>query len=113
MKYLWINSLIFSALTITVSSIAGTTLHTNKAYSQAVDLIEINSRNQTLDSRLPQFYDCIDKKIDDSKGVEQDSYFEKEPTKNEVKSCYDEILLESAPFDEENQDNEDDELGGE
>jgi len=32
---------------ISVSSIAGTPLHTDKAYSQAVDLIEINSGNQT------------------------------------------------------------------
>ena len=90
---------------ITVSSIAGTPLHTNKVYAQAVDLIEINSGNQTLDSGLPQFYDCIDDKIDSSKGVEEDSYFEEEPTKHEVKSCYNEILLGSAPHDGEDDEN--------
>lgn len=111
MKYLWINSLVFSALMITVSSIAGTPLHTEKAYSQAVDLIEINSGNQTLDSGLPQFYDCIDEKIDSSKGDDEDSYFEKEPTKHEVKSCYDEILLGSAPLDDNS--DEDIKFGGE
>jgi hypothetical protein len=103
MKYLWINSLLFSALMIAVSSIAGTPPQTHKAYSQAVDLIEINSGNQTLDSELPQFYDCIDEKIDSSKGAEQDSYFEKEPTKHEVTSCYNEILLGSAPHDVEDE----------
>ena len=96
---------------ITVSSIAGTPLHTNKAYSQAVDLIEINSGNQTLDSELPQFYECIDDKIDSSKGAEVDSYFEDEPTKHEVQSCYKEILLGSAPH--EGDDDENVEFGGE
>ena len=90
---------------IAVSSIAGTPPQTHKAYSQAVDLIEINSGNQTLDSGLPQFYDCIDEKIDSSKGAEQDSYFEKEPTKHEVTSCYNEILLGSAPHDVEDDKN--------
>ena len=70
-----------------------------------MDLIEINSGNQTLDSGLPPFYDCIDEKIDSSKGVGEDSYFEKEPTKHEVKSCYDEILLGSAPLDDDKMSN--------
>jgi len=98
---------------ITVSSIAGTPLHTNKVYAQAVDLIDINSGNQTLDSGLPQFYDCIDDKIDSSKGVEEDSYFEQEPTKHEVKSCYNEILLGSAPHDDGDDNDADVKFGGE
>lgn len=104
---------------ITGSSIAGTPLHPDKVYSQAVDLIEIDSGNQTLDSGLPQFYDCIDEKIDSSKGAEEDSYFEKEPTKHEVTSCYNEILLGSAPYDDSDSDsdvdgaNEDVDFGGE
>jgi hypothetical protein len=95
---------------ITVSSIAGPHLHTDKAYSQTVDLIEINSGNQTLDSGLPLFYECIDEKGDSSKGVEEDSYFEKEPTKHEVKSCYNEVLLGNAQSADAN---EDIEFGGE
>jgi len=98
---------------ITVSSIAGTPLHTDKAYSQAVDLIEINSGNQTLDRGLPQFYDCIDEKIEESKGVEEDSYFEKEPTKHEVKSCYNESLLGGAPSHDNDIDDENIKFGGE
>ncbi|MDQ3084320.1 MAG: hypothetical protein M3Q77_05835 [Thermoproteota archaeon] len=113
MKYLWINSLLFSPLMITVSSIVGIPLNTDKVYSQAVDLIEINSGNQTLDSGLPQFYDCIDEKVDSSKGVEEDTYFEKEPTKNEVKSCYNEVLLGSAQSNDGADAKEDIEFGGE
>ncbi len=89
---------------ISVSSIAGTPLHTDKAYSQAVDLIEINSGNQTLDNGLPLFYECIDEKVDSSKGVEEDSYFEKEPTKHEVKSCYNEVLVGNAQSADANED---------
>lgn len=87
-----------------VSSIAGTPLHADKVYSQAVDLIEINSGNQTLDSGLPLFYDCIDEKVDSSKGVEEDSYFEDEPTKHEVKSCYNEVLLGNTQSANANED---------
>jgi len=89
---------------ISVSSIAGTPLHKDKAYSQAVDLIEINSGNQTLDSGLPLFYECIDEKVDSSTGVEEDSYFEEEPTKHEVKSCYNEVLLGNAQSANANED---------
>jgi hypothetical protein len=62
------------------------------SYGQAVDLIPIQSGNTTLDSGLPEFYDCIDEKIDESKGVEVDPYFEKEPTKHEVSTCYNEVF---------------------
>ncbi len=74
-------------------------------YGQAVDLIPIQSGNSTLDKGLPEFYDCIDEKIDESKGVEPDSYFEKEPTKHEVSTCYNEVFIESP--DTESTDNTD------
>ena len=100
MKYLMINSLIVSTLLITLStSMGGIQTQFKTAYSQAVDLIEINTGNQSLDSGLPAFYDCIDEKIDESKGAEEDDYFEKEPTKNEVKTCYAEVLLGETPLD--------------
>ena len=47
------------------------------SFSQALDLIPIRTGNASLDQGLPGFYDCIDKKIDESKGVEIDPYFEK------------------------------------
>ena len=65
-------------------------------YGQAVDLIPIQSGNNTLDKGLPEFYDCIDEKIDASKGVGVDSYFEKEPTKHEVSTCYIEVFNQNT-----------------
>jgi hypothetical protein len=107
-----INSLIVSTLLITFStSMGGIQTQFKTAYSQAVDLIEINSGNQSLDSGLPAFYDCIDEKIDESKGAEEDDYFEKEPTKNEVKTCYSEVLLGETPLDNDI-DEQDLDLGG-
>ena len=64
----------------------------NISFGQAVDLIPIQTGNATLDKGLPGFYDCIDEKIDESKGVEVDPYFEKEPTKHEVTTCYNEVF---------------------
>ena len=68
----------------------------NVSFGQAVDLIPIQTGNATLDKGLPGFYDCIDKKIDESKGAEVDLYFEKEPTKNEVTTCYNEVFFDNS-----------------
>ena len=62
------------------------------SFSQALDLIPIRTGNASLDQGLPGFYDCIDKKIDESKGVEVDPYFEKEPTNHEVTTCYNKVF---------------------
>ena len=64
----------------------------NVSFGQAVDLIPIRTGNATLDQGLPGFYDCIDKKIDESKGIEVDPYFEKEPTNHEVTTCYNKVF---------------------
>ncbi len=66
MKYFLANSIIISTLLITFTSVGGIQVQFKSAYSQAVDLIEINSGNQSLDSGLPAFYDCIDEKIDET-----------------------------------------------
>ena len=93
MNYELKNSLIFSLLFITIAIMMLTTfVQGNVSFGQAVDLIPIRTGNATLDQGLPGFYDCIDKKIDESKGIEVDPYFEKEPTKNEVTSCYNEVF---------------------
>ena len=93
MKYELKNSLIFSLLFITLTIMISTTFVYGKvSFGQAVDLIPIQTGNATLDKELPGFYDCIDEKIDESKGVEVDPYFEKEPTKHEVTSCYNEVF---------------------
>ena len=93
MKYELKNSLIFSLLFITLTIVVSTTFIYGKvSFGQVVDLIPIQTGNATLDKSLPGFYDCIDEKIDQSKGVEVDPYFEKEPTKHEVTTCYNEVF---------------------
>ncbi len=65
---------------------------TNLAFSQAVDLIPINTGNGSLDGSLPVFYECIEEAVDASENApHQASYFEDEPTKNEVRGCYQEV----------------------
>ncbi len=82
--------ILFATITITFAISAG---QTNITFGQAVDLIPIQTGNATLDKGLPEFYDCIEEKIDASKGVEKDPYFEKEPTKNEMSICYNEVFF--------------------
>ncbi|MDQ3083970.1 MAG: hypothetical protein M3Q77_04055 [Thermoproteota archaeon] len=74
----------------------------NVSFGQAVDLIPIQTGNATLDNGLPVFYDCIDEKIDESKGVEVDLYFEKEPTKHEVTMCYNEVFIDNSDVQSSN-----------
>jgi hypothetical protein len=86
-----------SMLFATVTMMVGTSfVQGNILYGQAVDLIPIQTGNATLDNGLPEFYDCIDEKIDLSKGVEEDPYFEKEPTKHEVTTCYSEVFFNNS-----------------
>ena len=84
---------LFSTIAMVVVSVS---INGGMAFGQAVPLIPIQSGNSTLDKGLPVFYDCIDEKIDNSKGAEEDDYFEKEPTKNEVTSCYEETFLKET-----------------
>ncbi len=94
MKEWFKKSLFFPVLVLTVIvMIASSFIQINISYGQAVPLIPIHTGNVTLDKGLPPFYDCIDEKIDNSKGVEEDNYFEKEPTKNEVLTCYNEVFF--------------------
>ena len=103
MKDWFKKSLIFPALFVTVTvMLACSFIQINISYGQAVPLIPINTGNVTLDKGLPVFYDCIDKKIDNSKGDEADNYFEKEPTKNEVITCYNEVFFDNSDVQSSN-----------
>jgi hypothetical protein len=65
----------------------------------AVELIPLNGTNSTLNQALPVFYDCIDKAVEQSVNVTEDEYFKEEPTKNEVVTCYNEVLIEGNGLD--------------
>ena len=86
-------SVLLSTIAMMMMSVS---IHGHMAFGQAVPLIPIQSGNSTLDKGLPVFYDCIDEKIDNSKGAEEDDYFEKEPTKHEVTTCYEETFLAAS-----------------
>src|SRR6188508_3448040 len=105
MKHWYKKSLFFPALFLTVIlMIASSFIQIHISYGEAVPLIPINTGNVTLDKGLPVFYECIDKKIDNSKGDEADNYFEKEPTKNEVITCYNEVLFNNSYHQSSNDD---------
>lgn len=68
----------------------------NDAMGQAVPLIPLTSGNITLDIGIPKFNECIEDEIEASKNVNDDPYFEKEPTKNEVFKCFEAIFMNSG-----------------
>ena len=103
MKDWFKKSLFFTTLFVTVIVMIATSfIQVNISYGQAVPLIPIQTGNVTLDKGLPVFYDCIDEKIDNSKGAETDNYFEKEPTKNEVTTCYNEVFFDNSDVESSN-----------
>jgi hypothetical protein len=82
----------------------------NWAFSQEVPLLPINTGNETLDISLPVFYECIEEAVDASENdPQQDSYFEDEPTKNEVRACYQTVFIDNPVEEGDNNDEEDDE----
>ncbi len=85
----------------------------NLAFSQAVELLPINTGNETLDGSLPVFYECIEEAVDASANAPQQvPYFEDEPTKIEVRVRYQEVLVDDPvevtddPVVEENKEQE-------
>ena len=68
----------------------------NLAFSQAVDLLPISTGNETLDGSLPVFFECIEEEVDASENAPHKApYFEDDPTKNEVRGCYQEVLIDN------------------
>jgi hypothetical protein len=67
----------------------------NVVSGQAVPLIPLTGGNETLNSGIPKFYNCIEKEVKASKNVNDDPYFKSEPTKAEVFMCYNKIFKES------------------
>ena len=62
------------------------------AFGEAVPLIPINTGNSNLNSELPLFYDCIEEAVDNSLSSTEPNYFKKEPTRAEVRGCYEETI---------------------
>ena len=69
---------------------------TNLVFSQAVDLIPLILEMKHL-MQVPLFYGCIEEAVDASENApEQASYFEDEPTKNEMRDCYRAVFVDKS-----------------
>ena len=64
----------------------------NLALAIAEPLLPINTGNANLDNNIPKFFSCIKKEIKQNAGIQQDSYFKHEPTKDEVIKCYHDVI---------------------
>src|SRR5215510_6506859 len=62
------------------------------AYGEAVPLIPINTGNSNLNNELPLFYDCIEEAVDNSLSSTEPNYFKEEPTRAEVRGCFEDTI---------------------
>ena len=83
------------------------------AFGEAVPLIPPNTGDPKLNSELPVFYDCIDEAVDNSFSSTEPNYFHEEPTRAEVRGCYESTIgtdstpaSDSTPADEKTPTNE-------
>lgn len=79
---------IFSVLVVFAAFALSQTTAIGIAFGEAVPLIPINTGSINLNHALPLFYDCIEEAVDNSLSSTEPNYFKKEPTKSEVKGCY-------------------------
>ena len=61
-------------------------------FGEAVPLIPINTGNSNLNNELPLFYDCIEEAVDNSLSSTEPNYFKEEPTRAEVRACYEDTI---------------------
>jgi hypothetical protein len=61
-------------------------------FGEAVPLIPINTGNSNLNNKLPLFYDCIEEAVDNSLSSTEPNYFKEEPTRAEVRGCYEDTI---------------------
>jgi hypothetical protein len=68
----------------------------NVAFGEAVPLIPVNTGNLNLDSEIPLFYDCIEEAVENSLSNTEPNYFKEEPTRAEVRGCYEHTIVDSG-----------------
>ena len=56
----------------------------------------INMGNETINCSLPLFNDCKEEAVNATENAPHVSYFENEPTKNELIICYQELLVDDS-----------------
>ena len=83
---------IFSVLMVFAAFALSQTTAMGIAFGEAVPLIPINTGNTNLNHALPLFYDCIEEAVDNSLSSTEPNYFKKEPTRAEVRGCYEDTI---------------------
>lgn len=79
---------IFSVLVVFGAFALSHTTAIGIAFGEAVPLIPTNTGNSNLNNALPLFYNCIEEAVDNSLSSTEPNYFKKEPTRAEVRGCY-------------------------
>jgi hypothetical protein len=83
---------IFAVLMVIGVFAISQTLTVDIVFGEAVPLIPINTGNSNLNNGLPLFYDCIEEAVDNSLSSTEPNYFKKEPTRAEVRGCYEDTI---------------------
>jgi predicted component of type VI protein secretion system len=83
----------FTILMITGAFALSQTATVNTAFGEAVPLIPVNTGDPKLNDELPQFYDCIEEAVDNSFSSTEPNYFKEEPTRAEVRGCYESTIV--------------------
>lgn len=87
---------IFAVLMLISAFALSQTTSVGIAFGEAVPLIPINTGNPDLNKELPLFYDCIEEAVDNSLSSTEPNYFKKEPTRAEVRGCYEHTIGNSG-----------------
>ena len=58
----------------------------------ALSQTPINTGNSNLNNELPLFYDCIEDAVDNSLSSTEPNYFKEEPTRAEVRGCFEDTI---------------------
>jgi hypothetical protein len=83
---------IFTVLMVIGAFALSQTVIIDTAHGEAVPLIPINTGNSDLNNKLPLFYNCIEEVVDNSLSSTEPNYFKEEPTRAEVRGCYEDTI---------------------
>lgn len=83
---------IFAVLMVIGAFALSQTATVGVVFGEAVPLIPINTGNSNLNNELPLFYDCIEDAVDNSLSSTEPNYFKEEPTRAEVRGCFEDTI---------------------
>jgi len=81
----------FSMLVLAGMLVSNTGIEKSFA-KERVALLPLTSADTELNSKVSQFFSCIEKSIEGSETEQEPRYFNDEPTKTEVALCYNDVF---------------------